>query len=65
MSQFEAIPSPGYGFQGSRVRRALAACKTLGMLSKQALPKIRLQGTWSELNHHAAFFGQPVERALC
>ena len=31
MSQFEEIPSPGYGFQGSRVRksRALAACKTL------------------------------------
>ena len=30
MSQFEEIPSPGYGFQGSRVRksRALAACKT-------------------------------------
>ena len=40
MSQFEEIPSPGYGFQGSRVRksRALAACtgKTLGMPSKQA-----------------------------
>ena len=37
MSQFEEIPSPGYGFQGSRVRksRALAACtgKTLGMPS--------------------------------
>ncbi len=37
MSQFEEIPSPGYGFQGSRVRksRALAACKTLA--SKQTL----------------------------
>ena len=38
MSQFEEIPSPGYGFQGSRVlgNPALAACKTLGMPSKQA-----------------------------
>ena len=35
MSQFEEIPSPGRGFQGSRVLgiRALAACKTLA--SKQ------------------------------
>ena len=43
MSQFEEIPSPGYGFQGSRVRksRALAACtgKTLGMPSKQQLQR--------------------------
>ena len=31
MSQFEEIPSPGCGFQGSRVlgNPALAACKTL------------------------------------
>ncbi len=30
MSQFQDIPSPGCGFQGSRAEE-LAACKTLGM----------------------------------
>ena len=35
MSQFEEIPSPGRGFQGSAFgNRALAACKTLGIPSK-------------------------------
>ena len=34
MSQFEEIPSPGRGFQGSRALGGLAACKTLA--SKQA-----------------------------
>ena len=29
MSQFEEIPSPGRGFQGSRALGGLAACKTL------------------------------------
>ena len=33
MSQFEEIPSPGRGFQGSRALGGLAACKTLA--SKQ------------------------------
>ena len=37
MSQFEEIPSPGRGFQGSRALGGLAACKTLGILSKRAL----------------------------
>ena len=37
MSQFEEIPSPGRGFQGSRALGGLAACtgKTLGIPSKQ------------------------------
>ena len=38
MSQFEEIPSPGCGFQGSRVWEIprASACKTLGISSKQA-----------------------------
>jgi len=46
MSQFEEIPSPGRGFQGSRALGGLAACKTLastirfsGMLSAVGSPK--------------------------
>ena len=35
MSQFEEIPSPGRGFQGSRALGGLAACKTLA--SKQVI----------------------------
>ena len=34
MSQFEEIPSPGRGFQGSRALGGLAACKTLASLCK-------------------------------
>ena len=32
MSQFEEIPSPGRGFQGSRALGGLAACKTLASI---------------------------------
>ena len=35
MSQFEEIPSPGRGFQGSRALGGLAACKTLASKRQQ------------------------------
>ena len=37
MSQFEEIPSPGRGFQGSRALGGLAACKTLASKQQAAL----------------------------
>jgi hypothetical protein len=39
MSQFEEIPPPGRGFQGSRALGGLAACKTLASTSKSSLTK--------------------------
>ena len=38
MSQFEEIPSPGRGFQGSRALGGLAACKTLASNEELELP---------------------------
>ena len=40
MSQFEEIPSPGRGFQGSRALGGLAACKTLASKSRTTVAPI-------------------------
>ncbi len=50
MSQFEEIPSPGRGFQGSRALGGLAACKTLASQISETLvsyPHTRPQSTAS------------------
>ena len=40
MSQFEEIPSPGRGFQGSRALGGLAACKTLASKRDEARARV-------------------------
>ena len=48
MSQFEEIPSPGRGFQGSRALGGLAACKTLASLPGGVTAEHHLVGpTWA------------------
>ena len=74
MSQFEEIPSPGRGFQGSRALGGLAACKTLAITEILALPPARhsctLPHSWALatsgelLLHHVAAGARTSKRRL-